>query len=98
MNRAQRKAIISIVMVVTMALSAIVTIPMASRYSNGQAQRTIAEHKGRPGELASGVMIKAVIPMAIAVIGSFVLGMVAGFVAGRLLPPTEAPVRRGRRR
>jgi uncharacterized membrane protein YedE/YeeE len=92
-NRAQRKAIISAVMVVTLAISAIVTIPIASRYSQTAAQQAVT-NKEKPTAVAK----TAVIPTLIAVIGSMLLGIGAGLVAGDLLPLAEPPARRGRRR
>lgn len=94
MTRANRKAIVSIVMVVTMAISAIVTIPMASRYSQAKVQQIAASGKSGPAHTVPGI----VMPIFVAAIGSMLLGIGAGLVAGRLLPPAEPPARRGRRR
>ena len=93
MNRAQRKAIISAVMVLTLAISAIVAIPIASRYSQAAAKQAVT-NKEKP----TAVVKTAVMPMMFAVIGSMLLGIGAGLVAGQLLPPAEPPARRGRRR
>jgi uncharacterized membrane protein len=93
MNRAQRKAIISAVMVLTLAISAIVVIPIASKYSQAAAQQAVT-NKEKPTD----VVKTAVIPTLIAVIGSMLLGIGAGLVAGDLLPLAEPPTRRGRRR
>lgn len=81
MTRHARKAIIQVIMVVTMAVSGIVTIPIAARYSNAQSQQAI-EAKGRP----TAVAVSAMVPVLVALIGSIVVGMVAGAVAMRLLP------------
>ena len=96
MNRGQRKAIISAVMVVTMALSAIVTLPIAQRYSQGKLKEVAAAHKGGP--VASTLFTTAIYPSMFAAIGSMLLGIGAGLVASRLLPPAESTSRRGRRR
>ena len=89
MNRAQRKAIISAVMVVTLAISAIIAIPIASRYSQAAAQQAVTNRE-KPTE----VVKTAVIPTLIALIGSMLLGIGAGLIAGRLLPSAEPPARR----
>lgn len=96
MTRNQRKAIISAVMVVTMALSGIVTLPIAQRYSQAKIQQVAAAHKSGP--IASTLFTSAIYPSLFALIGSMLLGIGAGLVAGRLLPPTEPTARRGRRR
>ena len=93
MTRSARQAIISAVMVVTLAISAIVAIPMASRYSQAAAQKAVKD-KEKPTAVAK----TAILPMMFVVIGSFVVAIGAGLVAGRLLPPAEPPARRGRRR
>lgn len=79
-------------MVVAMGLSAIVTIPMASRYAQAKVQQIAASGKGQPTRAPAIVM-----PIFVAAIGSLVVGMVAGFAASRLLPPADPPARRVRR-
>lgn len=82
-------------MTVTMALSAIVTIPMASRYSMAKVQQ-VASAKGGPDPGA--IMQTAIFPSLAALFASGLLGTLAGFIASRLLPPAEPSSRKSRRR
>ena len=61
MPRSTRQAIVSLVMVVTMALSLLVTLPIAQRYSQAKLQEVAANHKSGPG-LAANVMTSALYP------------------------------------
>lgn len=78
-------------MTVTMALSAIITIPMASRYAQAKVQQIAATGKGQSTRAPAIVM-----PIFVAAIGSLILGMVAGLIASRLLPPAAPSSRRRR--
>jgi len=84
-------------MVVTTALSILVTIPIAQRYAQARVQEVTANHKGRPGEMAVSVMNNSIYPSLAAVFGSFMLGALAGIVVGRLLPRSVPTARRFRR-
>ena len=98
MTRHARQAIVSLVMVVTMGLSLIITLPIAQRYSQTKVHLT-ANHKGGPG-LAANVMTSALYPSLAAVIGSALLGTLAGLIVAKKLPRSEREterLKRGRR-
>lgn len=94
MTRHACQAITSLVMVVTMALSLIVTLPIAQRYSQAKVQAVAASHKG--GGLPSALLTSAIYPSLAAFIGSTLLGTLAGFMVGRKLPRAERGARRDR--
>jgi len=95
MTRQARQAIVSLVMVLTMGLSLLVTLPIAQRYSQVKVQQVAANHKGGPG-LATNVMTTALYPSLAAVIGSALLGTLAGLIVAKKLPRSESRRRRAR--
>jgi hypothetical protein len=94
MTRNMRRAIVQLAMIATLAISAGVALPMASKYGQQRA-REIAEASKKPDivkSVAGGVM-----PQILTVGGCLLLSLAVGFAVARALPPADTVPRRPRR-
>lgn len=96
MSRELRKAIVSIAMVVTMAVSLIIALPMAQKWTQPRVQE--AAKSAKATEIVTAVVHKGLIPQIAVVFGCISLGIAVGFVVAKKLPPAEASAKRSRRR
>jgi len=96
MTREMRKAIVSIAMVVTMAMSFLIALPFATKWGQARVQEIAKTEKGKG--LGPKLMYQGVIPQVLVAFGCISLGIVVGFVVAKKLPPADPPAKRSRRR
>jgi hypothetical protein len=96
MTRELRKAIISISMIVTLAVSTIVATPIVNRYA--QARVTEVAKTAKPGTVASSLFTAAVYPTVFTAFACLGLSLVVGFIVAKKLPPADPIAKRSRHR
>jgi hypothetical protein len=96
MSRNLRRAVVQILMAVTLALSAIVALPLANKVSQQrgeQAAKAAPRGKVDGGELFTAAIYRHLVT----VIGCLALPLVVGFTANKMLPEADEPPRSRRR-
>lgn len=94
MNRELRRAVVSIVIVVTFALCLLIALPIVQRYSTAKLQEVAKT--ARPNEMATHA-INSIYPSLAAVFGSMLIATGVGFVVARKLPKGEKSRKQARR-
>jgi hypothetical protein len=96
MTRELRKTIISLTVVVTMAVSFLIAIPIASKWGQARVQEIAKTEKGKG--LGQKLMYQGVVPQVLTVFGCMGLALVVGAVVAKKLPPADPIAKRSRRR
>jgi hypothetical protein len=96
-NRQLRKAVVQISMVVTMATSAAIAIPLVNKHSQQRTEQAVKASSQSKVD-AGRVFTAAIYPQLYTVAGCAVLALVVGFIVAKKLPRSESSRKQPKRR
>jgi hypothetical protein len=95
MNANMRRAIVQVAMVLTMAVSSMIAIPLVNKFAQARVEQAVKASP--PGRAGTQAFTAAVYPSVFTVLGCAVLSVGVGFIVAKKLPPSKHQVRKVRR-